>query len=228
MVNSYLSVSSASSALPGSLTRVTVTAPADEADRKRVVCPSVFLVHGHRSADPSGDSRGGRSRCRGAVDTPWVTIVWDDPVNLMTYVTYVFQKLFGYSEPHATKLMLQVHNEGKAVVSAGSRESMEIDVSKLHAAGLWATHAAGPLRREGAGLTVRKWKRVETADGPRFRSALARARGGDAAQTWSKSMLDMLDDRESSAPADELEEITGIKTGNPRPPAGCDDAPAAA
>jgi ATP-dependent Clp protease adaptor protein ClpS len=74
-----------------------------------------------------------------ATDTPWVTIVWDDPVNLMTYVTYVFQKLFGYSEPQATKLMLQVHNEGKAVVSAGSRESMEVDVSKLHAAGLWAT-----------------------------------------------------------------------------------------
>jgi len=71
--------------------------------------------------------------------SPWVTIVWDDPVNLMTYVTYVFQKLFGYDEPHATKLMLQVHNEGRAVVSAGSRESMEVDVSKLHAAGLWAT-----------------------------------------------------------------------------------------
>ncbi|MGA3254939.1 MAG: ATP-dependent Clp protease adapter ClpS [Mycobacterium sp.] len=71
--------------------------------------------------------------------SPWVTIVWDDPVNLMTYVTYVFQKLFGYSEPHATKLMMQVHNEGKAVVSAGSRETMEVDVSKLHAAGLWAT-----------------------------------------------------------------------------------------
>jgi ATP-dependent Clp protease adaptor protein ClpS len=51
----------------------------------------------------------------------------------------VLQKLFGYSEPHATKLMLQVHTEGKAVVSAGSRESMEVDVSKLHAAGLWAT-----------------------------------------------------------------------------------------
>lgn len=74
-----------------------------------------------------------------ATDTPWVTVVWDDPVNLMNYVTYVFQKLFGYSEPHATKLMLQVHNEGKAVVSAGSREAMEIDVTKLHAAGLWAT-----------------------------------------------------------------------------------------
>ena len=74
-----------------------------------------------------------------ATESPWVTIVWDDPVNLMTYVTYVLQKLFGYSEPHATKLMLQVHNEGKAVVSAGSRDSMEVDVTKLHAAGLWAT-----------------------------------------------------------------------------------------
>jgi ATP-dependent Clp protease adaptor protein ClpS len=74
-----------------------------------------------------------------ATASPWVTIVWDDPVNLMNYVTYIFQKLFGYSEPHATKLMLQVHNEGKAVVSSGSRESMEVDVSRLHAAGLWAT-----------------------------------------------------------------------------------------
>jgi ATP-dependent Clp protease adaptor protein ClpS len=74
-----------------------------------------------------------------ATDAPWVTIVWDDPVNLMSYVTYVFQKLFGYSEPHANKLMMQVHEEGKAVVSAGSRESMEADVSKLHAAGLWAS-----------------------------------------------------------------------------------------
>lgn len=70
---------------------------------------------------------------------PWVTIVWDDPVNLMNYVTYILQKLFGYSEPKATELMLQVHNEGKAVVSSGTRESMEADVSKLHAAGLWAT-----------------------------------------------------------------------------------------
>ena len=74
-----------------------------------------------------------------ATDAPWITLVWDDPVNLMNYVTYVFQKLFGYSEPHATKLMLQVHNEGKAVVSAGTREALEVDVSKLHAAGLWAT-----------------------------------------------------------------------------------------
>lgn len=74
-----------------------------------------------------------------ATDSPWVTIVWDDPVNLMSYVTYVFQKLFGYSEPHATKLMMQVHEEGKAVVSSGTRESMEVDVAKLHATGLWAS-----------------------------------------------------------------------------------------
>ena len=81
----------------------------------------------------------GKSDTVEATAAPWVTIVWDDPVNLMNYVTYIFQKLFGYSEPHATKLMLQVHNEGKAVVSSGTRESMEVDVSKLHAAGLWAT-----------------------------------------------------------------------------------------
>nr|NIL80724.1 ATP-dependent Clp protease adapter protein ClpS [Rhodococcus kroppenstedtii] len=74
-----------------------------------------------------------------AADTPWVTIVWDDPVNLMHYVTYVFQKVFGYSKDKATELMMQVHSEGKAVVSSGPREKMESDVSKLHAAGLWAT-----------------------------------------------------------------------------------------
>jgi len=90
-------------------------------------------------AVPPGDRLGKHVDTAEDTESPWVTLVWDDPVNLMTYVTYVFQKLFGYSEPHATKLMLQVHNEGKAVVSAGSRESMEVDVSKLHAAGLWAT-----------------------------------------------------------------------------------------
>src|SRR5690606_19171142 len=74
-----------------------------------------------------------------AEDRPWVTVVWDDPVNLMHYVTYIFQKLFGYSKAKATELMLQVHNEGKAVVSSGSRDKMEHDVRRLHAAGLWAT-----------------------------------------------------------------------------------------
>ena len=72
-------------------------------------------------------------------DRPWITIVWNDPINLMSYVTYVFQKLFGYSREKATKLMLDVHHKGKAVVSSGAREQMEFDVARLQAAGLWAT-----------------------------------------------------------------------------------------
>ena len=72
-------------------------------------------------------------------DRPWLTIVWNDPINLMSYVTYVFQKLFGYSREKATKLMLDVHYKGRAVVSSGTREQMEFDVARLHAAGLWAT-----------------------------------------------------------------------------------------
>jgi ATP-dependent Clp protease adaptor protein ClpS len=73
------------------------------------------------------------------IDRPWIVIVWNDPINLMSYVTFVFQKLFGYSREKATKLMLQVHNEGKAVVSTGTREKAEYDVARLHAHGLWAT-----------------------------------------------------------------------------------------
>jgi len=76
-------------------------------------------------------------------DKPWVTIVWDDPVNLMTYVTYVFMELFGYSKERAMELMLKVHNEGKAIVSTGSREEMEHDVARLHEFGLWATLQRG-------------------------------------------------------------------------------------
>jgi ATP-dependent Clp protease adaptor protein ClpS len=72
-------------------------------------------------------------------ERPWVVIVWNDPINLMSYVTLVFQKLFGYSLAQATKLMLQVHNDGKAVVASGNREKSELDVSRLHAHGLWAT-----------------------------------------------------------------------------------------
>jgi ATP-dependent Clp protease adaptor protein ClpS len=72
-------------------------------------------------------------------DVPWQAIVWNDPVNLMSYVTYVFQKLFGYPEPKATQLMLDVHHKGKAAVSAGDKDKIEADVAKLHAAGLWAT-----------------------------------------------------------------------------------------
>jgi len=72
-------------------------------------------------------------------DRPWVVIVWNDPINLMSYVTYVFQKLFGYSKDKATKLMLDVHHRGKAVVSSGNREKAELDVFRLHEHGLWAT-----------------------------------------------------------------------------------------
>jgi ATP-dependent Clp protease adaptor protein ClpS len=72
-------------------------------------------------------------------DRPWVTIVWNDPVNLMSYVTWVFQKLFGYSKEKATSLMLDVHHKGRATVSSGTREQMERDVTRLHTAGLWAT-----------------------------------------------------------------------------------------
>ena len=72
-------------------------------------------------------------------DTPWQAIVWNDPVNLMSYVTYVFQKLFGYSKEKATRLMLDVHQKGKAVVSSGPREKAELDVFRLHEHGLWAT-----------------------------------------------------------------------------------------
>jgi ATP-dependent Clp protease adaptor protein ClpS len=73
------------------------------------------------------------------LDKPWVTIVWNDPVNLMSYVTYVFQNYFGYPKKKAEKLMLEVHNDGKSVVANGSREEMERDVQAMHEYGLWAT-----------------------------------------------------------------------------------------
>jgi ATP-dependent Clp protease adaptor protein ClpS len=72
-------------------------------------------------------------------DRPWLVIVWNDPINLMSYVTWVFQKLFGYSRAKATKLMLDVHHKGRAVVSSGAREKAELDCFRLHAHGLWAT-----------------------------------------------------------------------------------------
>ncbi len=75
-------------------------------------------------------------------DRPWVVIVWNDPVNLMQYVTYVLQKLFGYPKAKAEKLMLEVHNEGRSVVASGNREKCELDVFRLHEHGLWATTQA--------------------------------------------------------------------------------------
>jgi ATP-dependent Clp protease adaptor protein ClpS len=117
-----------------------------------------------RAAGPGADGRGwgaGRARARHnggvpttleptrvvepeqaestAPDHPWIVIVWNDPVNLMSYVTYVLQKLFGYSLEKATELMLDVHHKGKAVVANGTREQAEMHVFRLHEHGLWAT-----------------------------------------------------------------------------------------
>ena len=72
-------------------------------------------------------------------DRPWLVIVWNDPINLMSYVTFVFQKLFGYSRAKATSLMLDVHHKGRAVVASGPREKAEMDTFRLHQHGLWAT-----------------------------------------------------------------------------------------
>lgn len=81
-----------------------------------------------------------------ATDSPWIVLVWNDPINLMSYVTFVFQKLFGYSLEKATELMLDVHEKGRAVVSSGTREKAELDVFRLHEHGLWAT-----MQRDGFG-----------------------------------------------------------------------------
>jgi ATP-dependent Clp protease adaptor protein ClpS len=91
---------------------------------------------GHVTAAPAELSE---SDLREVTDSPWVTIVWNDPINLMSYVTYVFQTYFGYPKTTAEKLMLDVHHKGKAVVSSGSREEMERDVEAMHSYGLWAT-----------------------------------------------------------------------------------------
>jgi ATP-dependent Clp protease adaptor protein ClpS len=72
-------------------------------------------------------------------DHPWITLVWNDPINLMSYVAYVFRAYFGYDDAESERLMLAVHNEGRAVVSNGTREEMERDVSAMHGYGLWAT-----------------------------------------------------------------------------------------
>ena len=84
-------------------------------------------------------------------DNPWVVLVWNDPINLMSYVTYVLQKLFGYSLEKATELMLDVHHKGRAVVSAGAREKAEMDVFRLHEHGLWATMQKDGTDNDGAG-----------------------------------------------------------------------------
>ena len=79
-------------------------------------------------------------------DTPWVVLVWNDPINLMSYVTFVFQKLFGFSLEKATELMLDVHEKGRAVVASGTREEAEMHVFRLHEHSLWAT-----MEHDGSG-----------------------------------------------------------------------------
>ncbi len=74
-----------------------------------------------------------------ATARPWNVVVWNDPINLMSYVTYVFRKVFGYSKAKATRLMLQVHHEGRAIVSSGPLERAEIEAAAMHHHGLWAT-----------------------------------------------------------------------------------------
>jgi ATP-dependent Clp protease adaptor protein ClpS len=76
-----------------------------------------------------------------APDVPWITLVWNDPVNLMSYVSYVFRTYFGFSTEEAERLMLQVHNDGRAVVATGPREEMERHTEAMHEFGLWATVA---------------------------------------------------------------------------------------
>ena len=73
------------------------------------------------------------------LDTPWIVLVWNDPINLMSYVAFVFQKLFGYSKEKADQLMLQVHHEGRSAVAHGTRSECEVHVFRLHEHGLWAT-----------------------------------------------------------------------------------------
>lgn len=85
-----------------------------------------------RTSSPTGDETV-------EPDVPWIVLVWNDPINLMTYVTWVLQKLFGYPKHKAERLMMDVHTKGKAVVSHGSREKAELDVFRLHEHGLWAT-----------------------------------------------------------------------------------------
>jgi len=98
------------------------------------------MAHPEKPGVPAGGTAVDERPAGAALDLAgWVTIVWDDPVNLMSYVTHVFVTYFGYPKQKAERLMMQVHTKGKAVVNAGTREEMERDVNALHAYGLWAT-----------------------------------------------------------------------------------------
>ena len=110
--------------------------------RPRIVVPVLRTAYPHRAENslPSADADL-ESGVVVAPDVPWVTIVWNDPVNLMSYVTYVFRSYFGFPKAEAERLMLQVHENGRAVVATGPREEMERHTEAMHEYGLWATVA---------------------------------------------------------------------------------------
>ena len=108
--------------------------PSQNLSYKKSITSSVIAISGSTATKESSDLEVEQDFAKN-----WVVIVWNDPVNLMTYVTFVFQKLFGCSKEKAEALMLDVHHKGKAVVSIGTKEKAELDVSRLHEYGLWAT-----------------------------------------------------------------------------------------
>ena len=108
--------------------------PSQNLSYKKSIARSFIAISGSTATKESSDLEVEQDFAKN-----WVVIVWNDPVNLMTYVTFVFQKLFGYSKEKAEALMLDVHHKGKAVVSIGTKEKAELDVSRLHEYGLWAT-----------------------------------------------------------------------------------------
>ena len=108
-----------------------------------VVAGSSPVIHPMNAVSIAASStdveRDTATRPRTAPELPWQTVVWNDPVNLMSYVTHVFRSYFGYSKPEAERLMLQVHNDGRAIVATGPREEMERHTEAMHEYGLWAT-----------------------------------------------------------------------------------------
>lgn len=92
--------------------------------------------------DTQESTRTGTAEATGSLtapDVPWNLVVWNDPVNLMSYVSYIFQSYFGYAESKANKLMMEVHKKGRSVVASGSKEQVERHAVAMHGFGLWAT-----------------------------------------------------------------------------------------
>ena len=104
-----------------------------------VAAGSSPVIHPMLSVSDTETSRDTTTEARVSPDVPWQTVVWNDPVNLMSYVTHVFRSYFGYSKPEAQRLMLQVHQDGRAIVATGPREEMERHTEAMHEYGLWAT-----------------------------------------------------------------------------------------